>query len=61
MQRNLDRLKRWAGENLTNNTTYKLLQPGQGKHKYRLCVEWIEITPEEKDLWMFMDKKLDMT
>ncbi|RMC14108.1 hypothetical protein DUI87_09197 [Hirundo rustica rustica] len=33
----------------------------QGKRKYRHSIEWIEITPEDKDLWIFVDKKLDVT
>ena len=36
---------------------------GQGnlKHKYRLGNEWIESSAEEKDLRVFVDKKLNMT
>jgi len=36
---------------------------GQGnpKHKYRLGREWIESTPEEKDLGVFADGKLNVT
>ncbi|TRZ06255.1 hypothetical protein HGM15179_020853 [Zosterops borbonicus] len=62
IQQDLDRLERWVCENVMkfNKDKYKVLHLGQGnpKHKYKPDREWIESSPEEKDLG---DEKLHMT
>ncbi|GAB0191425.1 hypothetical protein GRJ2_001607800 [Grus japonensis] len=58
-------IKRWACVNLMkfNKAKCKVLHMGQGnpKHNYRLSGEWIESSPEEKDLSVSVHKKLNMT
>jgi len=57
--------ERWARANLKkfNKAKCNVLHLGWGnpKHKYTKGREWIESTPEERDVGVWFDKKLNMT
>ncbi|PKU45023.1 rna-directed dna polymerase from mobile element jockey-like [Limosa lapponica baueri] len=65
IQWDLARLERWVCANLItfNRAKCKVLHMcwGNSKHKYRLGREWVENSPEERNLGVLVDKKLSMS